>query len=55
MAKVSPRFNTTVELQQDDYLIDKRLNYIDKRTMLPDADIKIVVRALKALFREDVA
>lgn len=55
LAKVSPRFNATVELQQDDYLIDKRLNYIDKRTMLPDADIKIAVQALKALFRNDVA
>ena len=55
LAKVAPRFDTTVELQQDDYLIDKRLTYIDKRTMLTDADIKIAVRALKALFREDVS
>ena len=54
-AKVSPRFNTTVELQQDDYLIDKRLNYNDKRTMLPEGDVKIAVQALKALFREDVS
>ncbi len=55
LAKVVPKFNTTVDLQQDDYLIDKRLKYVDKRTMLPDADIKIAVQALKALFRSDVA
>ena len=54
-AKVSPRFNTTVELQQDDYLIDKRLTYNEKRTMLPEGDVKIAVQALKALFREDVS
>lgn len=54
LAKVSPKFNTTVELQQDDYLINKRLNYNDKRTMLSEGDVKTAVQALKALFREDV-
>lgn len=51
LAKVTPRLNTPVELQQDDYLIDKRLNYIDKRTLLSETDIKTVVDALMALFR----
>lgn len=54
LAKVTPRLNTKVELQQDDYLIDKRLNWIDKRNALSDADIIIVVDALKALFRGSV-
>ncbi len=55
LAKVMPRLNTRVELQQDDYLIDKRLNYIDKRYALSDADVKVAVRALNALFRDNLA
>jgi hypothetical protein len=54
LAKVMPRLNTRVELQQDDYLIDKRLNYIDKRNALSDADAKMAVDALQALFRNNL-
>lgn len=54
LAKVMPKLNTKVELQQEDYLIDKRLNYIDKRYALPDADVKVAVRALNALFRNNL-
>ena len=55
LAKVSPKLDTKVELQQDNYLIDKRLNYIDKRTALAESDVKMVVDALKALFRSDLS
>ena len=55
LAKVMPKLNTKVELQQEDYLIDKRLNYIDKRNALSDADVKVAVRALNALFRDNLA
>ena len=54
LAKVMPRLNTRVELQQDDYLIDKRLNYIDKRYALSDSDVNVAVRALNALFRDNL-
>ena len=54
LAKVMPRLNTRVELQQDDYLIDKRLNYIDKRNALSDLDVNVAVRALNALFRDNL-
>ena len=55
LAKVMPRLNTRVELQQDDYLIDKRLNYIDKRCALSDSDVNVAVRALNALFRDNLS
>lgn len=54
LAKVMPMLNTKVELQQDDFLIDKRLNYIDKRNALSDSDVKMIVDALQALFRNTV-
>lgn len=54
LAKVVPRLNTKVELQQDDYLIDKRLNYVDKRNALSDSDTKMAVDALQALFRNNM-
>ena len=54
LAKVMPRLNTRIDLQQDDYLIDKRLNYIDKRYALSDSDVNVAVRALNALFRDNL-
>lgn len=54
LAKVLPRLNTRVELQQDNYLIDKRLIYIDKRYALSDSDAKMVVDAFLALFRNNL-
>ena len=56
LAKVVPRFKMNVELQQDNYLIDKCLdNCYDKSKNLSDSDIDIVVKALRALFRDNIA
>ena len=56
LAKVVPRFKMAVELQQDTYLIDKCLaNCYDKSRSLSDSDIDIVVQALRALFRDNIA
>lgn len=56
LAKVVPRFKMNVELQQDNYLIDKCLdNCYDKSKNLSDSDIDIVVQALRALFRDNIA
>lgn len=56
LAKVVPRFKMTVELQQDNFLIEKCLNNCyDKSKSLSDSDIDIVVHALRALFRDNVA
>lgn len=53
---VVPRFKMTVELHQDNYLIDKCLNNCyDKSRNLSDSDIDIVVHALRALFRDNIA
>ena len=54
LAKVLPKLDTPVELQQDDYLIDHRLKYIDRRTALSEKDIQEIVGALTALFRKDI-
>ena len=43
-----------VDLQQDNYLIDKRLKYIDKRTALADKDVQEIKQALLALFRKSI-
>lgn len=55
MAKVLPRLDTMVELQQDDYLIEKRLKYIDKRHELSATDVRAIANALLALFRNDLS
>lgn len=54
MAKVVPKLDASVELQQDDYLIEKRLKYIDKRNALSEKDVKGIVNAMTALFRESI-
>ncbi len=54
LAKVFPKLDTSVELQQDDYLIDHRLKYIDKRNALSEKDVREIVNALSALFRESI-
>lgn len=54
LAKVLPRLNMPVDLQQDNYLIDKRLKYIDKRTALAEKDVQEIRQALLALFRKSV-
>lgn len=54
LAKVFPKIDTPVELQQDDYLIDHRLKYIDKRTALSEKDVQEIIGVLAALFRKDI-
>ena len=54
LAKVFPKLDTSVELQQDDYLIDHRLKYIDKRNSLSEKEVREIVNALAALFRESI-
>lgn len=54
MAKVVPRLNMPVDLQQDNYLVEKRLKYIDKRTSLSAKEIEEIAVALQALFRKSV-
>ena len=54
LAKVFPKLDTSVELQQDDYLIEHRLKYIDKRNALSEKDVREIVNALAALFRESI-
>lgn len=54
LAKVLPKLDTPVELQQDDYLVEKRLKYIDKRHALSEKEVKEIVNALTALFRESI-
>ena len=55
MAKVIPKLDTPVELQQDDYLVEKRLKYIKgNRPVLSEKDVREIVKALAALFRESV-
>ena len=56
LAKVFPKHDTPtpVELQQDDYLIDHRLKYIDKRSSLSEKEVKEIVGALTALFRKNI-
>ena len=54
MAKVSPKLDTVVELQQDDYLVEKRLTWRDKRNALSPKEVDEIVAALCALFRESV-
>ena len=54
MAKVVPKLDAPVDLQQDDYLIEKRLKYVDKRNALSKKDVDEVAKALRALFRESV-
>lgn len=54
LAKVFPRLNMSVDLQQDDYLIEKRLKYIDKRTALAEKDVQEIKQALLALFRKSI-
>ena len=54
LAKVFPKLDTPVELQQDDYLIEKRLTWNDKRNALSTKDVNEIVSALGALFRESV-
>ena len=53
-AKVLPKLDTSVELQQDDYLIEHRLKYIDKRNALSEKDVREIVNALAALSRESI-
>lgn len=53
LAKVFPKLDAKVDLQQDDYIIEKRLKYIGKRKELSEADVMVAVDALKALFRDD--
>ena len=54
LAKVLPKLDTPVELQQDDYLVEKRLKYIDKRHALSEKEVNEIVDALLALFRKSV-
>ena len=54
LAKVQPKLDTPVELQQDDYLVSKRLKYIDKRHALSEKEVVEIVNALLALFRKSV-
>ena len=54
MAKVFPKLDASVELQQDDYLVGKRLKYIDKRHALSAKEVGEIAKALLALFRENV-
>lgn len=54
LAKVFPKLDTPVELQQDDYLIDHRLKYIDKRSSLSEKEVKEIVKVLMPLFRNDI-
>ena len=54
LAKVVPKLDTPVELQQDDYLVGKRLKYIDKRNALSAKEVGEIANALLALFRESV-
>ena len=49
LAKVQPKLDTPVELQQDDYLVSKRLKYIDKRHALSEKEVVEIVNALLAL------
>ena len=54
LAKVLPKLDTPVDLQQDDYLINHRLKFIDKRSSLSEKEIHEIVTALTALFRNDI-
>ena len=54
LAKVFPKLDTPVELQQDDYLIDHRLKYIDKRSSLSEKEVREIVKVLMPLFRNDI-
>ena len=54
LAKVQPKLDTPVELQQDDYLVSKRLKYIDKRHALSEKEVGEIANALLALFRKSV-
>lgn len=54
LAKVLPKLDTPVDLQQDNYLVEKRLKYIDKRRALSEKEVKEIVNALTALFRESI-
>ena len=54
LAKVLPKMDAPVELQQDDYLVGKRLKYIDKRHALSEKEVDEISTALLALFRQSV-
>lgn len=54
LAKVLPKLDAPVELQQDDYLVGKRLKYIDKRHALSGKEVDEISTALLALFRQSV-
>lgn len=54
LAKVLPKLDAPVELQQDDYLVGKRLKYIDKRHALSEKEVDEISTALLALFRQSM-
>lgn len=54
LARVLPKLDTPVELQQDDYLVGKRLKYVDKRHALSEREVAEIANALLALFRKSV-
>ena len=53
-ASVSPSFDATIALHQDDYLVDKCLKWDNKEHHLSKANVDTVAADLRALFRREL-